>query len=79
MISQVKAKFRVNDIKNYAGSDGSPQVSVSLNPVYGDSEENKTWSKYTPSGSLNMSITNPNVVGFFELNKEYFLNIEPAS
>lgn len=36
---------------------GDPQVSYRLDAVSG--EENKPWSKYTPSGHLTFVVTNP--------------------
>lgn len=47
------------------------QETVALRPVYGDSEENKTWSKYTPCGTLQMTITNPDVFGQIRPGDEF--------
>lgn len=47
--------------------------------VYGDSEENKSFSKYTPSASLELSITNPQAMGFFKPGRDYLVTITPAS
>lgn len=33
-------------------------IAYRLDAVTGGSEENKTWSKYTPSGALNFTVTN---------------------
>lgn len=41
-------------------------------------EHNKSWSQYTPSGSLVMSITNPGAHEQFVPGKEYFLTFEAA-
>lgn len=32
---------------------------------------NEDWSKWTPAGELTMTITNPEVVGFFAPGKDY--------
>lgn len=47
--------------------------------VYGDSEENKSFSKYTPSASLELSITNPQAMGFFKPGQDYLVTITSAS
>jgi len=36
----------------------NPSVIYRLDAVSGGSEENKKWSKYTPSGALNFTVTN---------------------
>lgn len=41
----VQAKFVVNSIEEFVG-----QKTVKLMAVYGNGEENKQWSLYTPSG-----------------------------
>ena len=57
---KVKAKMKVVSVLQFEGGE-----TVQLQAVYGDSEENKTWSKWTPSGSLQLSVTNPAVFGEF--------------
>lgn len=41
-----------------------------LTPVMG--KENETWSKWTPSGKIELQITNP--AAKFEFGKEYFVD-----
>lgn len=54
--------------------------TVSFNPVVSGSEENKSFSKYTPSGSLILTISyDTSASDVFELHKEYYLNITPAN
>lgn len=50
--------------------------SVKLRPVYGDSEENKTWSKWTPAGSLELVIDNPEALALFDGPGEFLVTIE---
>jgi hypothetical protein len=40
----VRAKFRCQSIKEMPGGEGTMKEVV-LNPVYGNGEENKQWSK----------------------------------
>jgi hypothetical protein len=72
----VQAKFKVTSIKLYASPEGTGEVQLSA--VYGKAgEANAEWSKYTPSGDIRMSITNP--LGFkpfvdaFHANKDFFV------
>lgn len=50
-------------------------LEVELEPVVDLSDRNKEWSKYTPAGKLQMTITNPDVEGYFVPGKEYKLVI----
>lgn len=78
----VRAKFRCTSktSRTSAGSYGEPKPvdteEVTLNAVSG--EENKEWSKWTPSGELRMQITNPAALAQFEVGKDYFLDFSPA-
>lgn len=67
----VKAKFRVHNI---SGS------KVSLSPVYSSdpNSENYSWSQATPSGLIEMHITNQAALDAFEANKEYLIIFEPV-
>lgn len=75
----VRAKFRCDRIvrSEYQSAENA-NYEVFFHPVYGDSPENKKWSKATPSGELRMSITNPDAQVFIA-GKEYFLDIALVS
>lgn len=70
----VKAKVRCTSIKHTENFS-----TVELVPVYGSGEENKTWSKYTPSGKIELCITNPDAVAYLELGSEFYLTFEKAA
>lgn len=74
MTKAIRAKFRVHSVEQHS-DEGQ---TVKLHPVYSGSEENKSFSKWTPSGELSMSITNPAALGFFAEGQEYYLDITPA-
>lgn len=42
------------------------------------SDENNTFAKWTPTADLRMSITNPDLVGGFEVGQEFYLDFTPA-
>jgi hypothetical protein len=60
----VRAKFFINSIELY--NDPRDSGTVKMAPVYGNSEENKSWSKATPSGECRMFISNPAAFAFFK-------------
>lgn len=55
----------------------SPKIAiVKLSAV--SSDTNKTWAKYTPSGSIELSIDNPDAVDRFVLGQTYFVDFSEA-
>lgn len=78
----VRAKMMCVERKQlYAGSGALEENStwtIRLQPVYGDSPENKEWSKWTPSGEVSLQITNPKAVDQFQLGQAYFVDFVPV-
>lgn len=54
-----------------------PVVSVNLTPVY--SKDNESWSKYTPSGSITLEITNPSASDALKVGQEYWIDFTPVA
>jgi len=52
--------------------------TVKLNAVVDGSEENKSFSNYTPSATLSMTIDNPAAIGAFVPGKSYYVDFTPA-
>jgi hypothetical protein len=69
----VKAKFTVVSITDHGNDIKQVKLNAAVN-----GEGNKDWSKYTPSGNIDMHITNPDAHSQFEVGKSYFLTFEPA-
>lgn len=69
----VTAKFQVQSVTRHSWNKEA--VTVKLSAVSG--KENEPWSKYTPSGSLEMQIDNPPAAEVFELGKTFLLTFEP--
>ncbi|MBW4689592.1 MAG: hypothetical protein KME40_32000 [Komarekiella atlantica HA4396-MV6] len=67
----MRAKFQVNAVNK---SPDSVSVEVQLSPVVGTDGENKDFWEATPNGRLEMTITNPNVMEFLKVNKQYYLD-----
>lgn len=44
-----------------------------------DAPEDNSFSKYTPSASFVMHVTNPDLYGKFEAGKAYYFDITPCS
>ncbi|MBT9370288.1 hypothetical protein [Rhizobium sp. CSW-27] len=77
----VRAKFFVSDIRHSEVPGADPYALVTLMPVYGsygDGKDNESWSRWTPSGQVQMSITNPKAIDAFEKGKAYYLDFTPV-
>jgi len=69
----MRAKFHVNSVTH----DGYGRF-VKMQAVYDGSPENNQFAQATPSGSLEMYISNPAALDFLEPNKDYYLDFTAA-
>ncbi len=75
----LRCKMRVVEVLHVKESDGSTnQERVKLAAVYGNSDENKHWSKWTPSASFEIYINNPDAMGKLSSGHEFFVDFTPA-
>lgn len=72
---KILSKWKCNAIRLYS-NDPNGAKTYFFSPVTGGSDENRSFSKYTPSGELSMYVDNPECV--FEIGKEYYLTFEAA-
>lgn len=74
----VRAKFRVNSVEDFGQSK-----KVNMAPVYegslGDNEENRRFTKASPSGSLTLTIDNPYASDQFAYGQEWYLDFNLAT
>ena len=66
MEAVLRLKMCVNSVKTVHGSDGEPQQQeLALSAVYSNKEgsANAQWSKWTPSASLTMLVSNTAAFG----------------
>lgn len=72
----VRCKMRVVSKTDYAGNslaDTPLSSSVKLHAV--TDKRNEGWSKYTPSGSLELNISNPAAMDQLKLGACYYVDI----
>lgn len=69
----MKAKFEVLTVTKGKGFD-----QIVMTPVLSGSEENKSFSQYTPSGKIDIMITNPTLLGTINPGDVYYINFEKA-
>lgn len=70
---KITAKVICNKVERTVGTE-----QVTLSAVTANSEENKTWAKYTPAAQINLTITNPDAFGAFVPGQEYLVTFEPT-
>jgi len=68
------AKFKVGSVVDY----GNQNIEANLSAVTNTSEENKTFSIYTPNASVKIHITNPDALDFFEAGEEYICEFKKS-
>lgn len=82
-----RAKCRITGVhqmsslhKNPDGKTPVETVQVTLQPVYGggDDDANKQWSKWTPSGQLQLSITNPLIFPELVPGRTFYVDFTPT-
>ena len=75
-MQKIKAKFQCTGVVDHPSAE---QKSVSFMPVISGSDENKSFAKYTPAGSLQLSVSYDTFASeAFEEGKEYYLDIYAA-
>lgn len=80
MAVAMRAKMRVNHVDKQFPN----QETLHFNPVgpsrYPEdgSDENNTYAKFSPSGSLQLTVVNPVLLGKFSVGEEYYLDFTKA-
>lgn len=66
---------KVKCFKKLKHDSDTPCYHVGFSPVYSSdpNNPNSSWSKYTPSGIIELNITNPAAFKQFEVDKEYLV------
>lgn len=78
-MSVLRCKVRVNTVYHAKNADGTTDHEVvKLTAVYSGSEENKQWSKWTPSASFELQINNPEAFGKLSNGHEFYVDFIPA-
>ena len=72
----VRAKFKCSSKTRYGPEVA--QVDVTLDAINEKDGDNAAWSKWTPSGTLKLCITNPAAHEQIEPGRYYFIDIAPA-
>lgn len=75
----LRCKMRVAEVSHVKDSSGKTESErLILVAVYGDTEENKQWSKWTPNANFTLTISNPDAIGKVSSGHEYFVDLIPV-
>ena len=66
----MRAKFVIDSVTPVP----QEQEEIVARAVTDGSEENKSFSRWTPSGSLSLMISNPNLLGYWKQGDEFYLD-----
>lgn len=72
----VRAKFLVSEVRQIARYGPHVQDAITLTAVSGPG--NEQWSRWTPSGSITMTITNPDALNQFRIGKHVYVDFTEA-
>lgn len=77
----MKAKMEVRSVAPaYAGAETVKMEAVCGTDPFGpdgESEDN-TYARFTPSGGVELTITNPNMLGKFATGQKFYVDFTPA-
>lgn len=74
MDAKMRAKLRIHSVTQHEGGS----ETLELGAVASGTPEDNTYSKYTPSANLKMSITNPALAGQFKPGQTFYVDFTPA-
>ena len=75
----IRAKFRCHSTTAYDPAHGYAGTGVLLHAVYGNGSDNAAWSKATPQGKVDLTITVPEAAAAFVPGQEYWLDFTPVA
>lgn len=86
MSAKMRAKFSVLSIGSFKGSDGNKSHEVlTMGPVCKSGgypadglDEDNTFAKWSPSGNLSLTITNPALWDQFKPGQKFYLDFTEA-
>ena len=87
MSDMFRAKCRITEVAQTTAVTARPDgttpvetVRVTLQPVFGAGEDdaNAQWSKWTPNGQIQLTITNPNIFPMLRTGRVFFVDFIAA-
>lgn len=79
-MSVMRAKMKIGRIEKHSETHETlhfSAVAASQYPADG-SDENNTYAKFSPQGTLSLTVANPALIGKFEEGESYYLDFTKA-
>lgn len=74
------SEWKANETRLESQKSGAEELrTIKLSAVYGDSEENKKFFRWTPSGSIQIGTLNPETWKHFPLGAEVYVDFHPVA
>jgi hypothetical protein len=79
-MAHMRAKFQVSEVRRFPGGDTIKANAVAKSGGYpaDGSDEDNTYAKFSPSGSLELTIANPELIGTIEPGQKFYLDFTKA-
>jgi hypothetical protein len=76
----MRAKMQINRIERHHASETLHFGCVAKSGGYPEdgSDEDNTFAKFSPSGSLSLTVANPALIGKFNPGEKFYLDFTPA-
>ena len=78
MSASMRAKFVINSIER-SGTTEYPSETLKMSAVTNGTPEDNTFSKFTPSASLSLTVNNPTLLGQFNPGEKFYVDFTPAN
>lgn len=79
MSGNIRGRFTLQRIEQFPSHDKDAcQCNVEFTAVTAGRADCESWSKYTPNGKLEMTITNPAAMKNLGVGKDYYLDLTPV-
>ncbi len=75
-MTKLRCKFRLRSITEY--QPGQPKRYSFDAAISQDTPENERFTRYTPSGTLEVTIDNPLAAEMLKPGQDYYLDVVPA-
>ena len=85
MTTAMRAKVRVTGVQPYPAEGTATQETLTFSfpakdsPYPADgSDEDQAFARYSPAGSLSLTVANPNLLGKFAVGDTFYLDFVPV-
>ncbi|RWE59800.1 MAG: hypothetical protein E5V22_05995 [Mesorhizobium sp.] len=79
-MAAMRAKMQITRIEKHGDTEALHFHAVSRSSSYpaDGSDEDNTYAKFSPCGSLSLTVANPALIGKFEVGEKYYLDFSKA-